>query len=239
LLPYAQQIADGARRFRDLARTMGDVRSKTVRLGASVPLMQIPRLHALNGEFALRYPQFALKVESGDAETLLTELRRGALDLVVSLTSPGAEMADLAALDVGPLTPFLLAPKGAGVRLEAASLAGRVLAAPRTLTDPALLAQLVEPLRAMGAVVRPAPEPSREALEHLARSHGLAVLMTDGEPLDYEDDPLLVAMPLPSAGAKRQLLRAAGRGLGRAAERYWTLVGSAASEAEPHPAAPA
>ncbi len=225
LLPYARQIAEASRGFRDLARTMGDVRNKSVRIGTYLPMLANLALHRLNGAFALRYPQYSLVGEPGAMEHLLIALRGGQVDLVAALSPlPEHEEEEFDIIHLGAVAPYLLVPLAAGLDLSLTDLAGHVIAAPAAESHPMLLGALLAPLRKAGATIRLAPEPGRRAMEHLARAHGTVVLMIEGGPGDYAEDPAFTTVPLPDIGAQHVLVRMAKRGLARAAERYWSMA---------------
>jgi DNA-binding transcriptional LysR family regulator len=225
LLPFAQQVAAGSRQFREAARVMGDVRNKTVRVGSYLPMLQIPMLHELNGSFALRYSQYSIVVESGPIEDMLDSLSRGYLDIVAAVTPlPERENQKLEIIELAPVTPFLLVHK-TEARANADRLDGVPIAIPNTKLHPTFMQQVITPLLERGATIRNAPEPDKHALEHFVRAHRTAALMIQGDPSDYADDPDLRAISLPLTGAQHVLVREAGRGLARAAERYWTNAG--------------
>lgn len=222
LLPYAEQVASGSRQFRDIARTMGDVRNKTVRIGSFHPMLQISALNRLNGSFAIRYPQYSIVADTAPLEDMLDRLSCSQFDLVAAITPlPDREDIPLETILLEPVRPFLLAPQGAVPEL-AGRLDGVAIAAAKTAAHPTLMKRLIEPLVAAGADIRNAPENDRAALEHLVRTRAVIALMLQGEPEDYDGDADLVAVPLPEVGARHVLLRYANRGLARAAERYWT-----------------
>ncbi len=221
LLPLAEQAARGARQFRDAARMMGDVRNKTVRIGSYLPMLQIPMLHRLNGSFAVRYSQYSIVVENGPIEGMLDALAQGSLDLVATVTPlPEQKGEHLDMIELAPVTPFLLLPRSSEIR-SIDLLDGVSVAIPPIWHHRTFMQQLVEPLEQKGAAIRNAPEPDKQALEHLVRAHGMAALMIQGDPEAYSSDPELRALPLPGSGAHHVLVRETGRGLARAAERYW------------------
>ena len=240
LLPYAQQIATAYHQFRDRARTMGDVRSKSVRMGSYLPMMETEALHRLNGNFAVHHPQYSLGIETGPMDWLLERLQAGQFDMVAGISPlPDNQEQRYEVLEVGPVTPFLLVPRDKASAFTKGDVEGEVIAAPPIASHPSLLNSLLDPWQQAGASVRSAPEPDRRALEHLARAHGSAVLMIDGKPEAYADDQTVAAMLLPNIDAAHVLIRIADRGLGRAAERYWTmsaaLPGAQARIMEPQP----
>jgi DNA-binding transcriptional LysR family regulator len=222
LLPFAEQAARGARQFRDSARLMGDVRNKTVRIGSYLPMLQIPMLHRLNGSFAIRYSQYSIVVDNGPIEDMLGALANGSLDFVATVTPlPDQKSQHLDMIELAPVTPFLLLPRKSEIR-SIDFLEGVSVAIPPVLHHRTFMEQLIEPLERRGAAIRNAPEPDKQALEHLVRAHGVAALMIQGDPDAYSTDPELRALPLPGSGAHHVLVRETGRGLARAAERYWT-----------------
>jgi DNA-binding transcriptional LysR family regulator len=223
LLPSAQQVAYASRQFRDLARTMGDVQSKIVRLGSHLPMLDVPDLRHLNDDFVRRYPNFTLRGDQADTPLLLEQLRAGQLDAAAAIAPISDERDDFEQLTIGPIEPFLLAPKSSEIG-KGAALSGHTLTAPPDAGQPVFFDLLLSPLRQAGAVVRTAPESDRRALEHLARAHGAAVVIIDGNARDYDSDPKLTTRPLPAQAIGHVLLRLRSRPLGRAAERYWTMA---------------
>jgi DNA-binding transcriptional LysR family regulator len=225
LLPYARQVADASRGFRETARTMGDVRNKSVRVGAYLPMLANIVLHRLNGAFALRYPQYSLVAEPGAMGHLLDALRNGQVDLLAALSPlPEHEEGEFDLIPLDPVAPYLLVPLDARLDASLKDLTGQVIAAPAPESHPTLLAPLLTPLRSAGATIRLAPEPGRRAMEHLARNHGTVVLMIEGGAEDYVDDPAFTTIPLSGVDARHVLVRMARRGLARAAERYWSMA---------------
>lgn len=225
LLPYAQQIAASLRQFRDSARTKGDVRSKSLRIGSYLPMLEVEPLHRLNGNYAIQYSQYSTSVHTGPMDWLLESLNSGDLDMVAGIAPfPPSGDQRLELLELGPLHPLLLVPRPRAAAFAAQKVAGEVIATPQLASHPLLFEALLEPWRRAGAIIRPAPEADRGALEHFARMHGAAVLMVQGDAGNYAGDNDLGALPLDGVRASHVLIRVADRGLGRAAERYWTLA---------------
>lgn len=233
LLPYAQQIAASLRQFRDSARTKGDVRSKSLRMGSYLPMLDVEPLHRLNGQYAIQYSQYSASVQMGPMDWLLESLHGGDLDMaagVAPIASRGDQSFEL--LELAPIQPFLLVPRAREAAFTAGDIEGVTIATPPLVSHPTLFEALLAPYRNAGAIVRPAPEADRGALEHHARTQGVAVLMIQGRAASYAVDDNLVALPLEGVAASHVLIRAAGRGLGRAAERYWAMA-AALPEAMP------
>lgn len=219
LLPFAKQVAEGTRLFRNSAREMGDVRNKTVRVGTYLPMMQIKALHRLNGNFSVRYSHYSIVVETFPPEEMVDRLVRGELDFAATIT-PLSEREDLEldVIELSPVTPYLLLNRANGA---VKSLQGLTIATPPVAGHPLLLRKLIAVLEDAGAEVRNAPESDPLALAHLVRNHGVGALMLQGEREEFDADPDLVVRLLPDAGARHVLIRIAGRNLARAAERYW------------------
>lgn len=221
LLPYAQEVAEGSRKFREAARTMGDVRNKTVRIGSCFPMLQIPVLHKLNGSFATRYSQFSIVAESHPLEDMLQRLAEGQLDIIAALTPiPQLDFQKLEVIDLEPATPFILARRRRSMGTTN-PLSGLTVAIPPDASHPGLMNSLVGKLKEAGADLRKAPEPDQQALVHYARTHGVAVLMLQGQPDQFYSDPDLEAILVPGVESHHVLLRDAARPLARAAEHYW------------------
>jgi DNA-binding transcriptional LysR family regulator len=228
LLPFALQVAEGSRRFRDLARTLGDVRSKIVRIGSHIPMLDVPPLRRLNNEFARRYPQFSLRADSGTTPELLAALRQSQLDLIVGLSPIGGDGDEFAMVALNDVKPYLLMPRSGSFSPDS-DLSGRTIMTPNPEIHPAFYGPLLASLKAAGATLRSVPEADRRAMEHHARTWSAAVVMIEGSSADYENDRDLVATPLGKIGASNLLIRVAGRELGRAASRYWAMAEAAAA----------
>jgi len=234
LLPFARQVAEGTRQFRDLARTMGDVRAKLVRIGSHAPMVDIAAIRQINNEFARRYPQFLLRAESGSTPELLSELRRGQIDYAFCLSPIDDEDDEFEAVPLGAVEPFLLLPRGTALDLD--DLAGTTIGAPSAELHPVFYEALLTPLRAAGATIRAVPEADRRAIEHHARTRNVPVVMIEGDEAAYADDKDLTTQTLPAIGSEHRLIRVAEREYGRAATRYWTIAEAAASPSVPAPA---
>ena len=229
LLPYAKQLSEAARMFRQVARTMGDAQSKTVRIGSHLPMLDIATLRRINREFARNYVNFSLHASGGGTPELLARLREAKFDFAVALSPLAGEWGPLETIDLGPAQPYLLAPAALAIGgIE--DLAGKAVGLPPAGWHPEFITRLVEHLRAAGATVRSVPEFDRRAMEHLARARGTVMVMVDDAADAYAADPDLAVAPLPDLGAMHVLVRIAGRELGRGAERYWSLAKSRARE---------
>jgi DNA-binding transcriptional LysR family regulator len=225
LLPFATQVAEGSQRFRDLARTMGDVRSKQVRLGSHLPMIGLPPLHRVNLEFQRRYSNFSIDTESAATPALLTALRDGTIDCAACLGPIGDADEILESLTIAVSEPYLLMPR---TRSSAAfDLDGVTIGAPDRSLQRDYFDPLLSSLETAGALVRSVPEAGREAMDHHVRQqHGIA-LMVEGQASDYADDPDLTALPVDGAAeATTLLVRVREREPGRAATRYWELAAS-------------
>jgi len=224
LLPHAQQIAAAFNKFRDLARTMGDVRSKTVRIGSHLPMFTVPALRTLNDEFIRRYSQYSLLAKAEVTPSLLSNLRLGLLDVVATISPFEDEnKGEFSTINLGILRPYLLAPASSKLAVSP-DWEGEVIAAPPLESQPCLFHMLLEPLRMRGALIRPVPEVDKAAMEHFARTQKVAVLMLDGDAKDYDNDSTMAGINLADAGIAHILIRMSGRDCGRATERYWALA---------------
>jgi DNA-binding transcriptional LysR family regulator len=229
LLPYAKQLAEAARMFREVARTMGDAQSKAVRIGSHVPMLDVPALRRINQEFSRTYSTFSLGVSNGGTPELLRRLHDAEVDFIVGLSPlPGDEDA-VETIELGLVQPYLLAPRARGA-LDLGDLAGQAIGAPPSDWQPEFLAAVLGPLKAAGATIRTVPEVDRRAMEHFVRAHDMVVLMVDSASDEYAADPQLAVVPLPDIGARNLLARSAKRELGRAAERYWSLAKTRSAE---------
>jgi DNA-binding transcriptional LysR family regulator len=229
LLPYATQVSEAARMFRQVARTMGDTQSKAVRIGCHMPMLDIAALRRINREFARNYAHFSLTASTGPIAELLGRLRDGEFDLVVALSPLPETRETLTTVELGPAQPYLLAPAALNIKgME--DLQGRTVGVPPTAWNPEFVARITDALREAGATIRAVPEFDRRAMEHLVREHGTVVVMVDDASGDYAADPHLAVAPLPEPGVEHLLVRLTGRELGRAAERYWSLAKSRTRE---------
>jgi DNA-binding transcriptional LysR family regulator len=223
LLPYAQTIAEATTKFRELARTMGDTQLKMVRIGSHLPMFDIAALRELNDEFTRRNLNFSLRATGGGKSELVAELVAGRLDLIVIASPVPEEDAEFDSISLEPIWPYLLLSRNSQI-LKSDSLAGQLIAAPSPTSPLAFTDALLGPLRAAGAVIRSVPEIDKRAMEHFARTQKIPVVMIEGDAEDYDDDPLLRAMPLHDIRADHVLARLKNRELGRAAERYWSMA---------------
>lgn len=233
LLPHAQAVAESSRAFRELARTMGDIRTKTVRIGSHLPLLDINRLGLVNEEFARKYPHYSIVAHTGDADELLQQLQAGQLDFAIVPSPISEDEEALESLPIGPLNPYLLAPRSLAASDWTSAADSRTVAVPPQSAHPALLSDLLESLKEAGASTRPAPELDRRAMEHLARTHVQPVLMLGGAAEDYKDSRDLEAFPLPVAQVSNLLLRSTRNAVARAAERYWSTASARAIDVAP------
>ena len=233
LLPYAQQVAEASRKFRDRARTMGASESLVVRIGSDLPMIDIALLRKLNDDFTQRYANFSLRGTLGATNDILDQLKHGQLDIVAAL-SPLPDDDEYEQIRLGSLHPYLLVPRNAALAktgLAGADLSGQQIAMLPPALHPGLHDLLSTPLLAAGATIRPVPEVDKRAMEHFARAHRAIVLMIEGDATDYAKDRDLAALPLPDVVVENILMRLRGRDLGRAAERYWTMVAGSVKEA--------
>jgi len=212
LLPHARQVADASKKFREIARTMGDVQSRMVRIGSHLPMVNIPALRRLNDDFTRRYPNFSIRGTAGITPQLLLELNLGQLD-VAAVLSPLPEAEDGEGYEqvlLGAVRPYLLIPRGsalAAMGAEDASLEGSQIAAPPASSQPGLFDAMLGSLRHNGATIRQVPEVDKRAMEHFARTHLTPVLMIEGNAADYADDETLTTIDVaePFAGALNHL----------------------------------
>jgi DNA-binding transcriptional LysR family regulator len=223
LLPYARQLSEAARMFRQVARSMGDAQSKTVRIGSHIPMIDIDSVRRINRDFARRYSNFGLTVSIDGTANLLKRLTDAEFDLVVALSPLADSKEELDVIELGPVRPYLLSRKDAGIE-KVGDLAGNLVGTPPNAWHPEFLKMLLEPLAEAGAAVRTVPEFDRRAMEHLVHTHGMVVVMVDDAREEYASDPKLAVTPLPDTGAAHLLVRIKDRELGRGPERFWSLA---------------
>lgn len=222
LLPFATQVAEGSRRFRDTARTMGDVRAKIVRLGSHRPILGLARLGGLNIDFQRRYPNFSIEVDRADTPALLSALDEGLVDCAIAMGPLGDEHDRYDVLRIAESIPYLLMRRDGAIAAD--RLSGVVLGTPDASVQPAFFEPLLASLRDSGATLRLVPESGRQAMEHHVRQRHGPALMVEGAASLYAKDPDLVAQELRTAPAVTLLIRLRKREPGRAAMRYWDLI---------------
>lgn len=232
LLPYAQQIERTSQKFRELARAMSDAQSQIVRIGSTAPMFDIPVLRHINNDFMRQYKQFSLRADSGTTEGLMDDLRSGQIDFLATILPLQDAETDFLSISLNPICPYILAPRSMASGPDSERFLGRTIAVPPPELQPAIFSKILAPLREAGAEIRQVPESDKRAMAHLAKEHGVAVLMLHGTHEDYVDCSELVPIPIPGIDAYFALLRMPDRELGRAAERYWGLVLKTCSEVQ-------
>jgi DNA-binding transcriptional LysR family regulator len=223
LLPYAQQLSEAARMFRQIARTMGDAQSKTVRIGSHMPMLDLEGTRRINRDFARRYSNFSLTVAVDGTPNLLQRLNNSEFDLVVALSPLPVNEGAFDVIALGPAQPYLLARRDSKLT-SVEDLSGKTIGVPPNAWHPDFLNNLLNPLTTAGAQARTVPEFDRRAMEHLVKAHSMVVIMVDDESQAYASDPELTVLPLSHIQAQHLLVRVKGRELGRGAERYWSLA---------------
>jgi DNA-binding transcriptional LysR family regulator len=226
LLPYARQLEDAARMFRETARRLGDTQAKTVQFGCHMPMLDIAPLRKMNTEFQARYSNFRLDPRVANTPDLVQQLELGEFDLVVALSPLPETKRDLETIALQRVEPFLLIPTSWGIK-TLDKLKGRTVGIPPAQWHPEFVANLAAKIQDAGATTRTVPEFDRRAIEHFARNHAVAVVMVNGTAGDYAKSTEFVTIPLPDISAAHMLIRLAGVDVGRAAERFWLLAAKA------------
>lgn len=223
MLPLSQALARDTQELRVLARSLARGVSLYVRVGANVFSGGSPAFAVLNDGFVAQYSDAKIVIETGDTAQLLEDLASDRLDVVLALSPIDVDGFDTIVL--GRTAPYLLMSRGAalarGGSVRPADLAGVPVGAIRRLEHPALYDAIYGPIIAAGAEIRVLPEMGRDAMEHHARSQRTPVLMVEGEPADYRDDPDLVAHPLTDTRAIEHVLVMRTGQEKRAVARYW------------------
>lgn len=224
LLPQARQVLLGTKNFRDLARTMGEARTRTVRIGSFLPMVDVETLNRLNTKFMGQHANFLIVGTTGVTSELIGELRAGQIDAAVCVGPLiDEDGGDLEQVMLQPIRPYLLGP-AAEVRRARRSLEEMTLMAPPVANHSPVFGELVESLKARGATIRSAPELDKRAIEYQVRHHNALAVMISGAPQDYADDKQLDTEPVDIAPSHTILVRMKSQSPGRAAERYWTLA---------------
>jgi DNA-binding transcriptional LysR family regulator len=223
LLPYAKQISEAVRMFRETARRIGDAQTKTVRLGTHLPMLDISSIRQINKQFVSTYVNYSLDAVIGGTPELIERLEQGEFDLVVAMAPLPECRTALETIELQDLSAYVLAPANAGIS-SLNALKGRNVNLPPSTWHPAIVEELSGRLRSVGALIRTVPEFDRRAIEHLVQVHRVFVAMTD-DAFDYcRKSPEFTAIAIPEITAKLVLVRLARSDMGRGAERFWSLA---------------
>ncbi|MDB5471526.1 MAG: hypothetical protein JWR84_3086 [Caulobacter sp.] len=235
MLPLALELAEKAAQLRALSRAIALDVSLSVGVGAHASSGGVPEFARLNDEFAVRYQDASLMIESGVTAGLIEEVNGGRLDVALVMAPFDDEGLQSILLRQSPA--FVLTPKdsplAALARLRPSDLVGRRLAVVRRSDQPDFYDALCAPLERLGVQLRAAPETSGRAMEHFARAQHADVLMVEGDPADYQGDPELAARPLEADVQVRHVLIRRADNHKRAVERYWRAAEALVAAQQP------
>ena len=222
LLPYAMQVAESARLFRETARSLSESRSRAVKLGSYIPIIDVPMLKAAAVEFVERYDHFELSTVMNEPMGLMKALDECIIDLAFlpsELTGGGAGM-DFCSF--GESQVSLLVPTKQKLR-KLKDLKGETIGLPPRSWGPDLHAKLSALFEDAGLALSEVPEFDRRAIEHSVKTRGslAAIALNDNDISAL--DPAISVFKLEGLVVEQRLCRLSGRDLGRAAERFWTL----------------
>lgn len=236
LLPLALELAESARRLRELSRQIAQDVSLSVRVGAHASSGGIPEFAKLNDEFTVRFRDTSLMIEGGVTPELLDEVVSGQLD--VALVMSPFQNHGLDTLLLREVTPYVIVGRGSALAghktLSPEDLSGTKLGVIRRAEQPQFYDELSAPLESAGVELKPVPESGGRAMEHFAQTQGMGVLMVEGDPADFAVSADLVARPLSGIGSARHMLVKRTDNDKRAVGRYWRAAEElAASRAGP------
>lgn len=229
LLPYARQLAEAARQFRETARRLGQEQTKTVMIGSHMPMLDIPGLRDINLKFLSTYSNSRIDGTLTEMPDLLERLRHGELDLVVAMTPLPDSGAELEAIELRKVVPTILCHTDAKIE-TLADLRGKQVAIPPMKWHPDFIGKLIEYMKSLEAQIVTVPEFDRRAMEHLARVRKQPVVMISEGSEDYAASAEFITLPLPAMTEAHQLLRLGAKEAGRAAERYWRITADQVSK---------
>ena len=208
LLPVALELADAARRLRELSRSVAVDVSLSVRVGAHASSTGVPEFARLNDDFTVRYRDTSLMIEAGVTPDLIDEVVSGQLDVALVM-APFLDRG-LQSLLLREVTPYVLFGRGSDLArhevLAPENLAGERLGFIRRAEQPQLFDRLSAPLESAGVELKPVPESGGHAMEHFAKTQGIGVLMVEGDAADFAGDADLIARPLSGVDAARHML---------------------------------
>ena len=223
LLPIALELADAARRLRELSRSVAFDVSLSVRVGAHASSSGVPEFGRLNDDFTVLYRDASLVIEAGITPELVDEVVSGQLDVALVMW-PFLDRG-LEALLLREVTPYVLVDRNADLAehdvLAPADLSGQRIGVIRRAEQPQLYDAISAPLTDAGVDLKPVPESGGRAMEHFAKTQGIGVLMVEGDPADFAKDGELVARPLSGVVAARHMLVKRTDNDKRAVGRYW------------------
>ncbi len=223
MLPVALELADAARRLRDLSRSVALEVSLSVRVGAHASSAGVPEFARLNDDFTVRYRDTSLMIEAGVTPDLIDEVVSGRLDVALVM-SPFLDRG-LETILLREVTPYVLvgrkSPLAEHETLSPGDLAGARLGVIRRAEQPQFYDAFSRPLEDAGVELRPVPESGGHAMEHFAKTQSMGVLMVEGDAGDFASDADLVARPLNGVEPARHMLVKRTDNDKRAVGRYW------------------
>lgn len=222
LLPHARQIAESARLFRETARSLSESRSRAVKLGSYIPIIDVPLLKSSVLDFGERYNNFELNTVMNEPVELVKALDECSIDLALipsELTCGGVEM-DFCSFGEAQVSLLILAKRK--VR-KLADLKGETVGLPPRGWWPDLHAKLRVLFEDAGIVPSEVPEFDRRAIEHSVKTRGAIAAIALNDDNIATLDPAIAVLKLEGLVVEHRLCRVAGRELGRAAERFWAL----------------
>ncbi|MEJ6594964.1 LysR family transcriptional regulator [Parasphingorhabdus sp.] len=225
LLPHAKQMTDSAHLFRETARSLGDDRSRALKLGSYTPIIDIPHLKAVTLQFTQRYKNFKLNTATEEPASLVKALDECRIDLAVLPAEAAKNGLYLHNFSIGKTAVYLLAPKKRKIS-GLKSFAGESVGIPSSKSMPQLHEKLHSIFTDLGIIASEIPEYDRRAIEHsvLKRGAMVAIALDDADVKSL--DPDIQTLTIDGVFLEHVLSRIAGRDLSRAAERFWTLCES-------------
>lgn len=220
LLPHARQLAEAAVLFRETARSLGEDRSRAVKLGCYVPIIDMPAIKALTMQFGERYGSFDLNTLTGNPSSLLKALEECRIDLALMPAEGLEDRPELQSISLGKMAVFVLVLRDSKFkRLE--DLKGVSVGLPPEDVMPSLREGLAAKFEALEIETSEIPEFDRRAIEHSVTTRRASVAIAIDESALQTLDPVILAIPVEGIRVEHRLYRTDGRDLGRAAERFW------------------
>lgn len=228
LLPHAQQMAESARMFREIARSLDESQSRVVMLGSYLPLIDLPQFKKLTIDFTAKYAEYELHVSNDGAGAVLKALESSSIDLAVVPGSYVEDAEHIRTLPLGTAQVCLVSP----IDNPVGSLNDRhlkLIELPPRDWDANLFAKLSAQLEQAGIASREVAEFDQRAITHAVRTRGTVAIMVldDGGIAELSESVHVVRLDGPQVNYL--LCRMSERNLGRAAERFWKTCASAAA----------
>lgn len=228
LLPHAQQMAESARMFREIARSLDESQSRVVKLGSYLPLIDLPQLKKLTIDFTAKYGDYELHVSNDGAGAILKALQSSSVDLAVIPASYVEDAELIRTLRLGTAQACLVSP----IDNPVGSLNDRrakLIELPPRDWDSNLFAILSVDLEQADIASREVAEFDQRAITHAVRTRGtVAITVLDDRGIAELAERVHV-VPLANRQVDYILCRMSERNLGRGAERFWTACTSAAA----------